>query len=213
MSDTLDMTAMYAMHDALRRELEHLARITTRADGSPAALLRTAAGWQLFTTSLHVHHTAEDDALWPALRRTLARRPDELALLEAMEAEHTAIDQVIEAIDAALADPDSGPDRLGDLTDSLFTGLTGHLKHEEDQALPLIQEFATPEQWAHFGQIHGQRIGPAAPRILPWLLDGATEQTVAALLAPLPEPARAAYAAQWQPAYAALDRWSPGTAT
>lgn len=216
MSDTLDMTAMYAMHDALRRELDHLARITTRVDGDPATLLRTAAGWKLFTASLHVHHTAEDDALWPALRRNLAERPDELALLEAMEAEHIAIDQVIAAIDAALTDPDSdsdsGPDRLGDLTDSLVTGLNGHLKHEEDQVLPLIHEVATPEQWAHFGQVHGQRIGPDAPRILPWLLDGATEQTVAAILAPLPEPARAAYAAQWQPAYAALARWSPGTA-
>lgn len=213
MSGTLDMTAMYAMHDALRREGEHLARIATRIDSDPATVLRTAVGWHLFTASLHVHHTAEDDALWPALRLTLARQPDELALLEAMEAEHTAIDEVIGAIDAALADPDAARDRLGDLIDSLVVSLNGHLKHEEDQALPLIQAVATPQQWAHFGQVHGQRIGPEAPRILPWLLDGADEQTVATVLAPLPEPARAAYAAQWQPAYAALDRWSPDSAT
>lgn len=212
MSNALDVTAMYAMHDALRREVEHIARITTRVDGDPGIILRTAAGWQLFTRSLHVHHTAEDDALWPALRGTLARRPDELALLEAMEAEHTAIDGVIDAIDTVLTDPRAGLDRLGDLADSLVTGLTGHLKHEEDQALPLIQAFATPQQWAHFGQIHGQRIGPDAPRLLPWLLDGADERTVTTLLAPLPEPARAAYAAQWQPAYAAVDRWSANTA-
>src|SRR3954465_5373833 len=132
MSDPLDMTAMYAMHDALRRELGHLARIAARIDGDPATLLRTAAGWTLFTASLHVHHTAEDDALWPALRHTLGERPDELALLEAMEVEHAAIDQGIGAIDAALADPHYGPDRLGDLTDSLVTGLNGHLRHEED---------------------------------------------------------------------------------
>ncbi|GLH96565.1 hemerythrin domain-containing protein [Phytohabitans aurantiacus] len=212
MSDTLDVTAMYAMHDALRRELEHIARITVRVDSDPRTILRTAAGWQLFTRSLHVHHTAEDDALWPALRETLARRPDELALLEAMEAEHAVIDEVIEAIQAALSDPGAGLDRLGDLADSLVVGLNGHLKHEEDQALPLIQAFATPQQWAHFGQVHGQRIGPDASRLLPWLLEGASERTVKTILAPLPEPARAAYAAQWQPAYAALDRWSPHTA-
>ncbi|GAA4069490.1 hypothetical protein [Actinomadura miaoliensis] len=34
-----------------------------------------------------------------------AGRPDDPALLEAMEAEHAAVDEVIEAIDTALADP------------------------------------------------------------------------------------------------------------
>ncbi|MBO2458360.1 hemerythrin domain-containing protein [Actinomadura sp. LCR2-06] len=204
------MTAMYVMHDALRRELEQLAKATARHDDDPRTVLRTAVGWELFKKSLHVHHTAEDDALWPALRETLAERPDDLALLEAMEAEHTAVEEVIAAIDAALADPDAVRDRLGDLVDSLATGLNGHLRHEEDQTLPLIQAVATPQQWAHFGQVHGQRIGPDAPRLIPWLLDGAGEQSVAVMLAPLPEPARAAYAAQWQPTYAALDRWGTG---
>ncbi|WP_217370670.1 hypothetical protein [Nonomuraea antri] len=44
MSTTLDMTTMYAMHDALRREAEHLARVTARVDGDPRAILRTATG-------------------------------------------------------------------------------------------------------------------------------------------------------------------------
>ena len=42
------------------------------------------------------------------------------------------------------------------------------------------------------------------------LLDGASEQTVAQMLAPLPEPARMAYENERQPAYAALDRWGVG---
>jgi hypothetical protein len=42
----------------------------------------------------------------------------------------------------------------------------------------------------------------------PWLLDGAAEQTAATMLALLPEPVRAAYRDQWQPAYAALHRWN-----
>jgi iron-sulfur cluster repair protein YtfE (RIC family) len=208
MRDKLDMTAMYAMHDALRRELVHLARVTAKADDDPQRVLSSAAGWQLFKKSLHVHHTAEDDVLWPALRETLADRPEDLALLEAMEAEHAAIDPLIGAIDATLADPHADLGRLGDLTDALVTGLAAHLEHEEDAAIPLIQQTATAQQWAHFGQVHGQRIGPDAPRLIPWLLDGADEQTVTTILAPLPEPVRAAYTAQWQPAYAATDPWS-----
>jgi iron-sulfur cluster repair protein YtfE (RIC family) len=211
MSEKLDMTAMYAMHDALRRELAHLARVTSKVDDDPRRVLSSAVGWHLFKKSLHIHHTAEDDALWPALRATLADRPEDLALLEAMEAEHAAIDPIIGAIDATLADPNAESGRLGDLTDALSTGLAAHLKHEEDAAIPLIQMTATAQQWAHFGQIHGQRIGPDAPRLLPWLLDGADEQTIKTILAPLPEPARAAYAAQWRPAYTALAHWSADT--
>ncbi|MFD0276910.1 hemerythrin domain-containing protein [Kitasatospora sp. NPDC127111] len=212
MSDALDLTAMYAMHDALRRELTHLDRITIRADLSAAEVLATAAGWQLFKKALHVHHTAEDDALWPSLRQNLVDRPDDLVLLEAMEAEHAAIDPLIDAIDALLAAPDADPGHLGGLVDSLTVGLAGHLKHEEDAVLPLIQRTLTAEQWAHFGEVHVQRIGPDAPVLLPWLLDGADESTVERLLAPLPGPARSAYTAQWLPVYTTLDRWSPDTA-
>ena len=212
MSDKLDMTAMYAAHDALRRELELLARTAARADDDPGRILGAAVGWELFRKSLHMHHTAEDEALWPVMREAAADRPDDLALLAAMEAEHQTIDPLLEAIDAALADREFGPQRLGDLTDALAAALTGHLKHEEDGALPLIQAILTEEQWQHFGQVNARLVGPDAPRILPWLLDGASEQTVATMLAPLPEPARAAYRDEWQPAYAALDLWGAGKA-
>jgi iron-sulfur cluster repair protein YtfE (RIC family) len=211
MSGRLDMTLMYAMHKALRRELEHIAKITARVDDDPRRILATAAGWEMFKKALHVHHGAEDEALWPVMRGALAGRPDDLALLEAMEAEHAAIDPVVEAIDAALADRDSGPERVGELTDALAGALRGHLKHEEDEGLPLMEATVTLQQWQQFGAVHGSRTGPDAPRLTPWLLDGADERTVATMLAILPEPVRAAYRDQWQPAYAALDRWNAKT--
>ncbi|MFP3988984.1 hemerythrin domain-containing protein [Streptomyces sp. E11-3] len=211
MSDDIDLTAMYTMHDALRREMAQLDRITTDTDRDPRQL-PTTVGWTLFKKALHAHHTAEDDALWPALRRRLAGRPKDLALLEAMEAEHTAIAPLIEAIDAALADPEVSRLRLGVLTDALTTGLAGHLQHEEDAALPLVRRALTAEQWGHFGQVHAQLIGPDAPLLLPWLLDGADEPTVEKLLAPLPVSVHAVCTAEWAPAYTSLDRWSPGTA-
>ncbi|GIF47776.1 hemerythrin HHE cation binding domain-containing protein [Asanoa ferruginea] len=208
----LDMTAMYAAHAALRRDLELIARATARADDDPRRVLRNAAGWALFKKALHLHHTAEDEALWPQMRTTAANRPDDLALLDAMEAEHDAIDPLLDAIDAALVDPEAGPERLGGLTDALAAGLSGHLKHEETEALPLMQEIVTEQQWLHFGQVNGRLVGADAAQILPWLLDGADEQVVAKMLAPLPEPARLAYKSQWEPAYAAMDRWSAGSA-
>jgi Hemerythrin HHE cation binding domain len=146
------------------------------------------------------------------MRENAADRPDDLALLAAMESEHQSIDPLIEAIDVAVSDRESGPRPLGDLTDALAACLTGHLKHEEGEALPLIQAIVTEQQWQHFGQVNARLLGPDAPRILPWLLDGASERAVAAMLAALPEPVRLAYQNEWQPAYAALDHWGTGTA-
>ncbi|WP_433259494.1 hemerythrin domain-containing protein (plasmid) [Streptosporangium sp. CA-135522] len=208
MGGTLDLSVMYLMHDALGREARQLARATARADRDPQAVLGSAAGWELFKTALRVHHAAGNDALWPGLRQSLAGRPGDLVPLEVLEAEHEAIEQVIDVIDAVLADPEAGVDQLGDLTDSLATGMIGHLRHEEDQAVPLILAVTSRRQWKRFKQIHARWIGSDAPRILPWLLDGASDQSVAAVLAGFSEPVRHAYQHRWRPAYTALDRWS-----
>lgn len=208
MSGKLDMTPMYVMHNALRRELRHIAAITARSDDDPRRVLRTAIGWNLFKKALHAHHGAEDVALWPVMRQTLADRPADLELLAAMEREHDAIDPLIDAIDTALTDRESDIGRLGDLSDALVTGLSGHLKHEESQAIPLIQATVTEEQLQRFGQAHGERFGADAPRILPWMLDGADAEATATMLAPLPEPARMTFQNEWLPAYSALDLWS-----
>jgi iron-sulfur cluster repair protein YtfE (RIC family) len=211
MADKFDMTAMYVGHHALRRDLGYIARTTARIDDDPRRLLGTAYGWELFKKALHIHHQAEDEALWPAMREAAEGRPDDLALLDAMESEHAAIDPLLDAIDAAIADRDGGPQRLGNLTDALHTSLTGHLSHEEAQALPLIQARLNEAQWQHFGQVGGRLAGPDASRVVPWMLDGASEQDTAKMLAPLPEPVRLTYENEWRPAYAALDRWNEGT--
>jgi len=207
----LDMTMMYAVHAALRRDLEQIARIAARTTDDPVRILRTATGWQMFTGYLHVHHTCEDDALWPVMARTLAQRPDDLALLAALEAEHARIDPLLESIDAALVDPEYGHQRLGGLTDELVSALTAHLRHEEVDGLPLIDAVVTDQQWAAFGQEHGTRVGADAPRYLPWLLDGRDTSTTALILQRMPEPLRQSYQDQWRPAYVSTDRWAAGS--
>ncbi|MEU7293057.1 hemerythrin domain-containing protein [Streptomyces exfoliatus] len=208
MRDRFDMTVTYAMHNALRRELHHFARAAACAHPDPRSVLRTAAGWELFRRALHTHHSAEDHALWPSLRQALAGRPLDLTRLEAIEAEHAALAALLEAIDQALVGPAVGLDLFGELTGSLITGLRGHLRHEEEAIFPLVQAVLSKEQWEHFGRVHTQRIVADAVRILPWLLDGVAERTVAAVLAQLlPQSAHHAYVHRWQPAYAALDRW------
>jgi hypothetical protein len=142
----LDLTLMVAFHDAFRRDLGHLARAASRRPAEldqPARRTAVLAGWELFTAQLHIHHTAEDEDLWPRMRSHLADRPDELALLRAMQDEHARIDPLLEAVEGALADRDGGHQRLGDTVDELASGLHGHLGHEEREVLPLIDRSLT----------------------------------------------------------------------
>jgi len=203
----LDMSMMFAIHDALRRELVQVTRIARVPDDNPGPLLRAALGWELFKKFLTVHHTTEDNVLWPALRAQVAAQPDRLALADALEAEHAVVEPLLTAIDAAAADPDYGYQRLGDITDELAVKLTAHLAHEETDGLALIDASLTPQQWQHFAHTHGGRLGGDASMYMPWLLNGASPQTLDAVLGSFPPPLLAAYREQWAPKYAALTIW------
>ncbi len=208
MEFTLDMSMMFAMHDALRRELVQVARIAGRGDDHPGRRLRATVGWELFKKFLTVHHQSEDDALWPPLRARVAGRPDQVALADALEAEHAVIEPLLEAIDAAAADQDYGYQRFGDIIDELAGKLTAHLVHEETDGLALIDASLTPAQWQHFSQVHTERIRADAPMYMPWLLNEASPQTLDAILGKFPPPLLTAFREQWGPDYAALDVWN-----
>jgi hypothetical protein len=189
----LDMTTMVTYHDALRRDLEPIARMTARSEG-----------WDLFKRFLHAHHVAEDEALWPVVRGALRGHSADVALLDDMEAEHARLGPLLEAVDDALDRGDTAPRARADLA----ARLREHLVHEEDSALPVIDRVLDEEQWMQFGEAAAQKVGPDMPTFLPWLLDGRDVENADALLAHLPEPTQQAYRHEWQPSYAATDRWA-----
>ena len=203
----LDMSVMLAIHQALRRDLERLGRITAKPDGDPARLLRAAAGWGYFKTFLVAHHTAEDETLWPALRAAVAGNADQVALADALEDEHAVLEPLLVAIDAAAADPGDGHWRLGDFIDELIAKLSAHLAHEETDGFALIDAALTPEQWQRFGARNGQLVLPEASNYLPWLLNEADQQTFDALVGRFPPPLVASYREQWASDYVARDVW------
>jgi hypothetical protein len=131
-----DLTIMLAAHDAFRRDLVSLARAASAADrGDPRRREQVGRGWQVFKRQLHFHHTGEDQLVWPRLADRLAHSQNALSTLEAMEAEHSLVDPLLEAVDAAFADP--AGDELAGAVDELVHTLHGHLAHEERDALPL----------------------------------------------------------------------------
>lgn len=204
----LDMTMMFAMHDALRRDLGQVARIAAGGGDDPAKLLRAALGWELFKKFLVVHHQTEDDVLWPDLRTAVAGNADQLGLADALEEEHAVIEPLLAAVDAAGADPDHGHERFADIVDELAGQLGAHLSHEEADGLALIDSSLSPEQWQRFAAVHGQRLTPDAATYMPWLLSHHGPDELARALEKFPPPFANAFREQWAPAFAARgDLW------
>jgi Hemerythrin HHE cation binding domain len=146
---------------------------------------------------------AEDDDLWPVLRRELSD-PGELALVEAMVEEHRHIPPALAGVDAALR----GGGELAAPVELLSTVVRDHLTHEEREVLPLIEQHLTRAQWRAFLLTErGRRSPRERPEFLTWILDDASEQDAAAVLAEIPPPARLVYRCVLRPRYDAQPRW------
>jgi Hemerythrin HHE cation binding domain len=188
----LDMTMIFVLHDALRRDLERGTQMTARSEG-----------WDRFEKFLRIHHDAEDDALWPVMEEALVGDDEGRALIDEMKAEHAALEPLLEAVDDAL-------DRGGFASVAgadLASRLREHMTHEEEAALPVIDRTLNQEQWMEFGEAAFERFRPDVPTFLPWLLQGADGDRTKAVLGLLPEPVQQTYASEWQPAYAAKSWW------
>ena len=193
----VDFTMMYVAHDAFNRDLGRLLRAARAGQAhSPEA----QATWAMSSRQLHTHHTAEDTSLWPRVR-AVDLDAEDLAVLDAMEEEHGRLDPLLERIDAAIgrADPSALVGDLGDLS----TLLAGHMRHEEEAALPVVERRIGAAGWAAFGQdVRAAQGGLKAGRqYLTWVLDGVAEPARSAVLGVLPPPVRLLLRRVWEPAY------------
>jgi hypothetical protein len=198
-----DVGFMRALHAALRRDLSRLRDAAAQLDRSVATPPRVLAGWDAFRAELDNHHVAEDDDLWPVLRRELSE-PGELASVDAMVEEHRHIEPALAGVDAALR----GGGELAAPVETLSTVVLDHLAHEEREVLPLIERHLTRAQWRAFLVTErGKRPPRERPEFLAWILDDAGEQDAAAVLTELPPPARLVYRWVLRPRYDAQHRW------
>ena len=218
-SGDADLTIMLAAHAALRRDLVALARSAQGAGRrGPDERRSVAVGWELLKRQLHLHHTAEDVLVWPALRERLGLSAPALSVLDEMEAEHELIDPLLAAVDrgfaaAAAVDGSMGDGGLdsGELAgavDALAAALTGHLSHEEKDALPLIGVALTAAEWRGVGFKMARRNGlSAGGEMFAWMLSAAAPSQAREVLGQLPPPVRALYRAVWKPRFEKTERW------
>jgi hemerythrin-like domain-containing protein len=194
---------MRALHAALRRDLSRLRDAAAQLDSSMGTPATVLAGWDAFRAQLGNHHSAEDDDLWPVLRRELSD-PGDLAAVDAMVEEHRHIPPALASADAALR---CGGE-LAAPAELLSNVVLDHLAHEESNVLPLIEQHLTRAQWRAFLHKERARRSPRErPEFLAWILDDAAEQDAAAVLAEMPRPARLIYRRVLRPRYDAQHRW------
>lgn len=204
-----DMDVMRVLHSAFRRDGTRLAdaaeRYGTQDKEAHEALL---LGWHGFSSALHHHHTIEDTHIWPVIRGKLSGRPDDLAILEAMEEEHARIDPAVEAVEAAFADREAGVQEVAERIMGLVDLLRHHLAHEERDAFPLIRTMVTRPEWDALNKASMKELSYSEIAALsPWLLDGASPEDVRRVLDELPAPLRLVHRFWWNPRYRKARRW------
>jgi hypothetical protein len=198
----IDFTIMYATHRAFRRDLRRLA---TAVEAGQAGAPQILAGWDNFSHQLHNHHSVEDTALWPQVEAKIQGRPDDLRLMAAMEEEHAELGPRLDAVDTALRSrADDLPARIQDL----YEVMDHHFTHEENSALPLIQDVLTRAEWQKFGLANARNLGVKGVAVyVPWVADGASAQEQRDFLGAFPPPVRVVNKVLWQRAYHRKGLW------
>jgi hemerythrin-like domain-containing protein len=161
-SGPADTSMMGIVHRALRRDLAR-ARAALTADWPPADDQRVAIAAHLdwLMQFLHRHHEAEDEGLYPLVRR---RSPAAAAMLDVMDADHHAIGPAMAGLEEAAAEYGrSASGRAAVLTalDRLDEVLLPHLRREEDEMMPLVSAAITEAEWQEIEQAYN--IKPLGP--------------------------------------------------
>ncbi|NEK57029.1 hemerythrin domain-containing protein [Geodermatophilus sabuli] len=126
---------------------ERLAATATTADAARGAAI---AGYVAdYCDSIHHHHSAEDDVLWPVLAASAGPHVD----LTELSDDHAALDPLLSRVRAAAAAFAARPAsedaatalavELADLRDTLVE----HITDEEAAVLPAIEEYVSVQDW------------------------------------------------------------------
>ncbi|WP_432991521.1 hemerythrin domain-containing protein [Dactylosporangium sp. CA-233914] len=185
---------MVVIHRVFRRELAAIPGLARAVASGDAARVRVVAEHTGFVLGfLHAHHSGEDELLWPLLLR---RAAPAAALVHTMQEQHHGIEERADAAAEALRAwsatlTAAAGERLAAAVDGLREALLVHLDLEEREILPLVTRHVSAAEWAALAE-HGKNATPRRqlPLVFGAMLEGATADERAALLAAVPAPIR-----------------------
>jgi hemerythrin-like domain-containing protein len=185
----IDTSMNTNLHSAFKREIVRLRDGLRKCDLSDAKDTEgLARRFRFFSVTLHHHHQGEDTFLWPNVRPKA--NPQEILVLDAMEAEHGALASVLGAADEEFKNlsVNSDKDHIAARLDELGAVLSGHTQHEEREGVPIVQKYIEEDTFKSF--IKFSRDSEDASLVLPWVSDGATPTEVASTWGMIPAPVR-----------------------
>lgn len=189
---TPDLTTYRGVHLALRLGARRLA--LALADDHPLdhrRLRAIARYWHGYSTEVVLHHTIEDDVIFPALAQQVTVF-DRHA--ERVDRDHLALDHLMEAATTALSALREQATPAGRaLAASAFRELADHmdehLSFEDDDVLPLIERHFDATEYLELEAEANRRLGVGrqAAFTVPFVLEAATPADRAHMLAHAPK--------------------------
>jgi iron-sulfur cluster repair protein YtfE (RIC family) len=185
---------MPIIHRIFRRQFAEVQMLVQQVPASDATRVRAVADHLVFLLDgLHMHHTTEDDLIWPKLLERVG--PDAL-LVERMEQQHQQIDVQVVEVRAATSGwrsdptPETSSGLYGRIGEFLVV-LEGHLDEEEQVVVPLIDRYLTDAEWKEIGERGFEKFTPAQRWIaMGQLVEVATPEETAMVFETLPAPVK-----------------------
>jgi hemerythrin-like domain-containing protein len=190
----IDVHDMVVVHKAFRRELRiipQLVRAVPAGDTMRATVVADHA--RLCLLGLHLHHTSEDELLWPKL---LQRDPPDADLIYRMEGQHHTVEELVDrlgpAIDRWVAEARPAvSEEVASTFDRLGTALLEHLDDEEAHILPIAARTITQAEWDELGEHGTSQMSPSQlPILFGMVLEDATPDERTLMMGVLPSPVR-----------------------
>jgi hemerythrin-like domain-containing protein len=145
---------MVMIHRVFRRESRLMIELVGAVQAGDVPRAGTLAeSWASYAFGLHLHHTGEDEMLWPAL---IGRVEGDTDLLERAEAQHQELGGGLETIGALMdrwaqtADAETR-DALVEALGEHRRVLSTHLDDEERSVMPLVEKHITAQEWKALG--------------------------------------------------------------
>ncbi len=166
-------TGLLLAHRAMLRDLDRLGELTGRLAGSRAVLDRRRAAaiadyLDDLCDSIHHHHSAEDDVLWPVLERSAGAHVDLTELTD----DHAVLEPKLRRVRAGAASlrtTGTVPAALAADTADLRDTLHEHIGDEERTIVPLIKRYVSDADWNAVEAAirkRGAKMSFEAPRVL-----------------------------------------------
>ena len=167
---------------------ERSARLTKTPSPASRQLRAIADHLTWMMQFIRAHHYSEDHGLYPLVRD---RDPASSELLDTMHADHEEVASALSAVEQAADNTlvDAAP--LAVAVDRLADVLLPHLQREEDEMMPVVSSVVTHAEWQAIEYEYNLKSKSLAQlgREGHWLIDDATPQdraTVLALVPPVP---------------------------